>query len=146
MVRSIRARLQLWYALVLVAVVAGFAGLLYYRVQAARWDEVNARLEASALYLDAQLRRFPPPELDRSLPPPRPGRGGPERPPNPPRPPLERLLAELEPPQAPGRNAGQEYFAVWRGDGSLLKSLNLPGEIDPASLTDLPGYQQVRLT
>lgn len=34
--KSMRGRLQLWYAGVLLTVVAGFAGLLYYRVRQAR--------------------------------------------------------------------------------------------------------------
>src|SRR5689334_5728702 len=66
--RSIRWRLQLWYTLVLSAVVAGFAGILYYRVRAARLQEVDASLETAALYLDATLRRFFPPALERAPP------------------------------------------------------------------------------
>jgi heavy metal sensor kinase len=91
--KSIRWRLQVWYALVLLAVVAGFAGILNYRVRAARFQQVDAGLEAAAVHLDASLRQFPPHELDRALPaqespPPRPpdwrGPDGPGRPPGPP--------------------------------------------------------------
>jgi two-component system OmpR family sensor kinase len=148
MVRSIRGRLQLWYALVLFAVVIGFAALLFYRARAARWEEVDARLQAAALYLDVQLRRFPPHELnatlpDRPGPPPRPmPRPGPPihdpRPtphdPGPPHPPRKRLLSELAPPQEPASSEPRRYFAVWRSDGSLLKSANLPDGIDLATL------------
>ena len=63
MPRSLRWRLQLWYALVLLLVVTGFALLLYYRVSAADWRDLDAELEAAANYLDANLRRFPPHEL-----------------------------------------------------------------------------------
>ena len=58
--RSIRWRLQGWYAVVLLLVVAGFAGLLYYLVRAALFREIDAGLVAAAHYLDAHLRRFPP--------------------------------------------------------------------------------------
>src|SRR5438067_1642969 len=67
---SIRWRLQLWYALVLLAVVGGLAGILYVRVRAARFQEVDGALETAALYLDANLRRFPLHELDGLPPPP----------------------------------------------------------------------------
>jgi heavy metal sensor kinase len=56
MPRSIRWRLQLWYAAVLAFVLAGFAGLLYNRARAARLRDVDARLEAAVLRLDADLR------------------------------------------------------------------------------------------
>src|SRR5262249_32408008 len=61
--KSIRLRLQVWYAVVLVVVVGGFAGILYYQVRAARMREVKSALEAAGHYLDVELRRFPPPML-----------------------------------------------------------------------------------
>src|SRR5438132_544622 len=64
MIRSIRWRLQLWYALVLLTVVAGLAGILYYRVRAAHFQAVDRQLEAWAQSLDANLRALPPQELD----------------------------------------------------------------------------------
>src|SRR5919204_4490282 len=149
--KSIRWRLQLWYTLVLSAVVAGFAGLLYYRVRAARFQEVDAALEASALYLDANLRRFFPPQLEHPPPdnrpgpfpfdrprrgghghPPPPPHGGPgmgwfDRPPPPfrPRPDLEHWLADLALPKqgnAEDDRSRGAYFAIWQADGSMLKA------------------------
>src|SRR5262249_52715130 len=129
--KSIRWRLQVWYAVVLTAVVAGFAGILFFQVRAARFQEIDAQLEAGALYLEAARRGFPPFELDGSRPdrfgpppgiPPRPG-GPPGGPPGPPPPPnLERLWAELALPReldtAPGPGPRERlYFAVWRQDG-----------------------------
>src|SRR5438270_6525014 len=61
--RSIRWRLQAWYALVLLAVVVGFAAILYGEARAARFREVDSSLEAAARYLDVNLRRFPPKEF-----------------------------------------------------------------------------------
>ncbi len=132
MTRSIRGRLLLWNAAVLVGVVAGFAGILYYRVREARLAEVDRRLVAWAHYLDAHLRAFPPHELDPQIPfkPPPPfGWPPPGKPPHPPR---ERLLAGLMLPDVPGRadeppSTDPPYFGVWRYDGTLLKAANLPG-------------------
>jgi two-component system, OmpR family, sensor kinase len=74
MIRSIRVRLLLWYAVVLTGVVGGFAGLLYYEVRAARLAEVDAQLEAAAASLESALRLFPPFELTGEGPPPPPPR------------------------------------------------------------------------
>src|SRR5437762_3360350 len=74
--RSIRWRLQGWYALMLLAVVSSFASILYYRVSAARFQEVDAQLEAAAFYLDTHLRRLPP--MPPPMPPPDGVRDGPE--------------------------------------------------------------------
>src|SRR4051812_28710372 len=59
MPRSIRWRLQLWYTTVLLAVVVGFAGLLYYRVRTSRLEEIDAGLTAAVQYLDVILRSLP---------------------------------------------------------------------------------------
>ena len=66
--RSLRWRLQGWYAIVLLAVVGGFATLLYAQVRSARFQEIDSALTADARHLDTNLRRFPPRELDSSLP------------------------------------------------------------------------------
>lgn len=61
---SLRRRLQVWYALVLLAVIVSFAGLLYARVRDARMQEVDNQVEAAVNYLDAHLRSFPRRELE----------------------------------------------------------------------------------
>ena len=89
MLKSIRWRLQLWYALVLLVVIGGFAGILLYEVRAARFREVDHGLDASIHYMDTSLRRLPPWELqgkpapasdERRPPPPKPD-DDPSRPP-----------------------------------------------------------------
>jgi heavy metal sensor kinase len=153
MPRSIRWRLQGWYALVLLAVVGGFAGILYYRVRAARLQEVDAALEAGARYLDAHLRRFPPHELDGGFagkPPPPKGkdkkRGGPWPPP-PKGPSPKRLLAELNlPGAAEGQRSAGVYFGVWRSDGSLLKGIGVPEGVRGGEFTGLRPDPNPRLT
>ncbi len=163
MPRSIRWRLQAWYGLVLLAVVAGFAGILYERVHAARDQEIDASLRSAAQYLDANLRHFPPHEL-RGGPPPlgpewydrTPGPHPPpdERrpPPPPPRRPLDRqrLLAELDLPRRPGSPAPENdpepvYFAIWRADGAAIKSSHLPPGADHEVLADVPLSPQPQL-
>jgi heavy metal sensor kinase len=139
MVRSIRVRLLIWYAVVLTGVVGGFAGLLYYEVRAARLAEVDAQLDAAAASLESALRLFPPFELTGESPPPPPKKFGPppkkgppgwppDRPdfgpefgpgPGPKGPGREHLLASLDP---PGRPTGM-YFAVWRADGVAIKAI-----------------------
>ncbi len=59
MVRSLRARLQLWYGLVLTAAVVGFAVILYSRAEATMYEQIDANLIAAAEYLDAALRSLP---------------------------------------------------------------------------------------
>jgi hypothetical protein len=46
--RSLRWRLQGWYAVVLLAVVGGFATLLYAQMRSARFQEIDAALTADA--------------------------------------------------------------------------------------------------
>lgn len=146
MARSIRLRLLGWYAAILAGVVCGFAAILYFEVRSARLRDVDAHLETAAAGLEAALRLFPPHELGDDFPPepppPRPGRREPpdKRPPphgpfGPPRekmfdkgpPPREVLLDSLHPPGPPPLDFAEPvYFAVWRHDGSLLRSEGLP--------------------
>jgi heavy metal sensor kinase len=146
MTRSIRWRLQGWYAVVLLLVVSGFAGLLYSLVHAALFQEIDAGLVAAAHYLDAHLRRFPSRELDG-----RPATGGSPSPglhgrlnrPAPPSDSQELRLNDLTLPgrsgPAEGASAPNTYFAVWRADGSRLKASHLPGgDSFPASAGALP--------
>lgn len=64
MIKSLRARLQLWYGLVLTAAVVGFAAILYSRAQATTYEQIDANLIAAAEYLDAALRTLPVPLLE----------------------------------------------------------------------------------
>jgi heavy metal sensor kinase len=138
--------LQVWYAVVLIAVIASFGGILFGRVRDLRLREIDAQLVSAAQYLDASLRAFPPHELDTSivLPPLRPQRVSPEHS-------RERLLANLAIPENPRERRGradrddrQPYFAIWRSDGSVLKtSLEFPEFIEPDATETLPGQPNV---
>jgi len=160
MLKSIRWRLQLWYALVLLVVIGGFASILLYEVRAARFREVDHGLDASIHYLDTSLRRLPPWELQGKTPPasaerrPPPERPPPEvdndpfrPPPGPPN--TERVLRELNLPRPPDRpgppgpdpDPPRRYFAVWRPDGVVLKVSGLPEGVempDPPALGPPP--------
>ncbi len=164
MFKSIRARLQLWYALVLIIVVSGFAGIMYYRARSAVFREIDSQITSSALYIDTLLRNFPqheleedrgilppefegdwlppefeggrrpPPEFDGDYPqpfPPPPKKKGGKGMAMPPRRPRERLLNELALPAQTSGTATKPYFAVWRANGSVLKSVDLPEDRSP---------------
>jgi two-component system OmpR family sensor kinase len=162
MARSIRWRLQAWYALVLLVVVTGFAGFLFYRVRAARFQEIDGGLEAGAQYLDAILRRLPPQPGMGPRPPAPPGSlrdedGRPGFPPLPPppggQPPgsWEHLLAELELPRRPEQSgpeaAGERlFFAVWDENGELIKARNIPSQSGIADPGALPLSPQPRIS
>jgi len=67
---SIRIRLQIWYAIMMVAAIGSFASVLYFQARRDRLRTVDARLEAAANYLEATLGSMPAHALER-LPPPR---------------------------------------------------------------------------
>ena len=131
----------MWYGLVLLAVVAGFGIIFYVRVREAKFRQVDAHLEQAVLYIDISLRRFLPRDLEdpswERLHPSPPERGRPDPPPElRPPPNRERLLADMTPvgmegPFAGPDEPGSQYFAVWRSDGSLLKSSPLRPETVP---------------
>ncbi len=64
MVRSMRWRLLTWYATVLVAVIGGFALLLYVQARSTRLRQIDEQLAGAVEYLDVILRRLPPDEID----------------------------------------------------------------------------------
>lgn len=68
MFRSIRWRLQVWYAAVLLAIIGGFAGVMYRQARATTVQRIDLQLMSGLRYLDAALHSFPPHELD-GLPP-----------------------------------------------------------------------------
>jgi two-component system OmpR family sensor kinase len=133
--RSMRWRLQLWYAGVLLLVISLSGILVYWQARAARLGEIDTKLKAASQYLDAVLRSLPPPELagESPFPDEPPPRRRPEegerRPPPPfgPGPPRSRAdkLAELEIRSTFGREEkppqDQPFFLIWRADESLLR-------------------------
>jgi heavy metal sensor kinase len=156
MPKSLRWRLQTWYGLVLLAVVASFGGILYWGARAVRREEADRALLEAVHYLDVCLRRFPPREFSEEYeegfwrPPPRPvERGFDWRPAPPPHEGRERLLAELDLPPRPShpgpRVERQMYFAVWRADGSLLKQDALPANVEAPKPAAVEGTVRPRL-
>jgi two-component system, OmpR family, sensor kinase len=154
MIKSLRWRLQIWYTGLLLAVVGGFGGILYYQTYTNKFLEIDAQLIAGVVNLDTALRGFPAFELDGKDPPPwpkekkgpRPGPppdGNAKEPPRgkdkkgpPPPPSREKRLADLGLPRelagpADVPDGERPYFAIWRGDGSVLKMQALPPEVTP---------------
>ena len=128
MLKSIRWSLQLWYGFILLGVLSGFGTLLYYKVSYSRYRDVDAELAGTAHMLVGELRPRrqgppndgPPEERDPLLeqffgpadpPPPRRDRPPDIRNPEPTQNFLPRFTVE-------GR--GDEYYAVWRGNGSVM--------------------------
>jgi heavy metal sensor kinase len=109
--RSLRWRLQAWYALLLFVTIAGLLGFLYALLDRSRHQEVDGELLADARILEGVLRGLPPPDA-----------------PPPPEGVVERALSL--PPGGPHREG--TYFAVWEEDGELLRSEGDVGEMpDP---------------
>lgn len=77
--KSLRWRLQIWHALILLLVVVGLGAILLQRMRAALFDEVEGELQSSAAVLEGVLRTLPGIEFEG---PRRPGPDG--RPPGPP--------------------------------------------------------------
>lgn len=163
MIRSLRARLSLFSAAVLVATVGGFGWFIHWSVGRSLMGQLDSELEKSAAALDASLRSFTMLEVG---PPPRgrpegggpPGKGGPgnrpsgkgkDRPGGPgSRPPLGsragtealgRLANELRlPPKS--RISPDQFFGVWLPDKSLLKSDGLAEGAECPQLAEGQGY------
>jgi two-component system OmpR family sensor kinase len=68
MLKSIRLRLLIWTALMLVAIVAGFASYVYWSAEQAAWRQVDVRLDGATRYLEAAIRPFPVREFLRLTP------------------------------------------------------------------------------
>ena len=149
MIKSLRWRLQLWYAALLLTVVGGYGSILYYQTSSSKLQEIDSQLEAGALYLDATLRGIPPNELNGKEPPWFKEKKGPPRDfdgKDPPRPKekkgpppksRERWLAEVALPRELEGAGGEDerpYFAVWRRDGAVIKATPLPdGASEPGA-------------
>lgn len=147
MFKSIRGRLLIWHAGILLAAVAGFATALYLQIRKARFDEIDAELYTAARSLEGTLRGFPLHVLDGFPdPPPLPFREGPlpsrprsdetGNPPPLPPPPWRRPEARLAlPPPLTRRIAENDreapYFVVWLANGEILKTSPMPPAIFP---------------
>src|SRR5262245_11714724 len=69
MIKSIRWRLLLWYAAMLLVVIVGFASSLYWSAERAAMQQFDVRLEGAVRYLEAALRPFPMRAMLRNMPP-----------------------------------------------------------------------------
>lgn len=62
--RSLRFRLQLWNALILVVVILGFGGVLRWQMHRLQWEQIDGELLASARIIEGSLRGAPPGVID----------------------------------------------------------------------------------
>lgn len=132
--RSLRWRLQLWLAFLLVSVLAGFGITVFQLQRANRFGRIDGELETRISALAGALRDFyvergppdhgPPDDFGFRGPPP-------DRPPPFKEPPKRRLPPGTATPhdlQLPadaaalfGNRPGDYYYVVWFRDGSVLK-------------------------
>lgn len=66
MVKSLRVRLQIWYALIVFGALTTFAALIYGRANHEMQLRVEEQLTGAVTYFDAVLRTFPPPLLEQA--------------------------------------------------------------------------------
>ena len=123
MIRSIRLRVQLWYAGVLVGVLVSFAAITYARVNTMKLREVDVQLEVAVHSLDATLKLFPLKEFEPDSDKERKNLSREER---------DKHLADLTlPKEVEARiidtSGERPHFAIWRGDRGLLKAQHVPG-------------------
>src|SRR5262245_59596796 len=140
---SLRWRLQLWLAFLLVCVLSGFGMTVYQLQRTTQLSQLDDELHRRVAALSIAVRGGPPPEHGPRRPPPEGGPGifdsdGEPRPP-----PRPRNRPDSPPPDdGPGPRGGRRevrlslevaglfdetrpdgfYFAMWSRDGSLLKS------------------------
>jgi two-component system OmpR family sensor kinase len=172
-VKSLKWRLQVWHALMLLAVLAGFGFTAYRLDSVSRFERVDRELQNRAMAVTSALRRDAPPRpgsLDGFRPgqpegpPPRregPSGFGPGPRPNntlgPPRrgenmggdPPGPRppRLNEREVSLFEGEGTNAYYFALWHRDGRVLaKSQSAPAEIPRPLRTGGEHYTRTRGT
>jgi hypothetical protein len=55
MLKSLRWRLQIWHALILTCVIAGFGAALYIQIRRATLDDIDEELLSGARVLEATL-------------------------------------------------------------------------------------------
>jgi len=120
MIKSLRVRLQVWHAFILLLVIIGFGAALYFQMRHSLFRDIDNELASNARLLRADLERSLSDGIRRIGPipdRPRPDRGpdrGPDgfdndRPPRSGRPPFRRG-SEWEPP----------YYAVFARDGDRI--------------------------
>jgi two-component system OmpR family sensor kinase len=157
---SLRTRLQLWYALVMVVAIGGLSAYLYGQLRINMLARVDAPLLSAGDHFTRLLDDYPRHEVDPHVPewevgppPPPPRRGEPGGPPGGPgsgrggpppgsrprRPPLE-LPHSLDVQYEPG-SAARPYFALWRSDGLLMASEPKNTTRKPPTAIPIPDFQ-----
>src|SRR5438876_8617673 len=163
-IKSIRWRLQIWLAFLLVCVLSGFGVTVYQLQRVNQLRQIDEELERRVAALDRAVRGGPPPDFGRGRPPfdGRPGEPGTDdggnRPPPPlhdgreffppgPGPEMKLRLREIRlSPEVSSlfedTRTNSFYFAIWSRDRTLLKSstnapvdVPLPVRLSGATLT-----------
>ena len=132
--RSIRTTFLLWMTIVLAIALGSFGFITHRLVLEASFDEVDAKLFATADILAATVARPPRRPRDRKSRPPERERPPPQdrtRPPSPrgepPPPPLPRQVEE----DFLANEAQGAFFVVWNPQGRVVDDFNAPDSIEP---------------
>jgi len=126
--RSIRWRFQIWYGLLLVLVLAGFALTAYQLERSQRLRQLDSELQRRVAAVTSALRGGGPP-------PPPPPFGGP--PPMPPR--REVRMTPVEEALFQGNGAESYYYVVWLRNGEpVTKSRNAPADVPRPQIGGAP--------
>ena len=148
MVKSLRIRLQLWYALIVLGALSIFAALVYGRAWRDMQIRVEEQLTGAVTYFDAVLRTFPPPLLEQAVP----AEGSSEN--ESPGLRADHLLHDLEFRGSLSRELelhprDRPFYVVWRRDGSLLVASDAETEerfadYDPPTFADHVTFEHHR--
>ncbi len=143
--RSLRWRIQAWYALLLLLSLIGFGSLLQFEMNRAFWSDVDEELLNAARSIENAMRRPPPPVVepfgDPNVPtqfrnlqrggrpeaePLDPLQRGPGRRPQP-RPDLpEWAEMRIDLPPRLQRDDSKPYYIVWQANGDVVKQQDAP--------------------
>jgi heavy metal sensor kinase len=157
MIKSLRWRLQLWHALILLVVLVGFGGGLFVEMRRTQFYDIDTELGQAAHAVLAQVRTHgrPPGPWDGGR------HRGPEGREDRVKPHPHELFAPPDrqdrSPELPARfrqryeedDVARPYFAVWRSGAALLHASGLPADtpmpdVQPAAVHDGPEPPQFR--
>lgn len=154
--KSIRWRLQIWYGVILLAVLAGFGATAFHLQSERLWQRIDGELQRRANVLAGALRGGNVRDRERAAPE-RPLLEDEEEPRNGPpqgfgrpgiprerlhRPPLELRLRPNQAALFDAEETNGFYFVVWNRDGNVLaQSTNAPSAISFPRRRDLHGPQ-----
>lgn len=156
-IRSLRIRLQVWYALVMLVAIGSLSAYLYEQLRLNMLARLDAQLLSTGEHFAQLLNIYPRHEIDPhmpawEMPPPPPPRRGerdhgpPPHRPGPGGPPPPHLRHPLELPHSldylqEHGSPDRPYFALWRADGLLMASEPAETKLKQPTTIPIPDFQ-----